>query len=61
MLASLRCARPGIAWPSERKRLVTVEAAQLDDFAVQLEAVIGEFGVAETEGALVAIDEFTAF
>ena len=30
---------------------MTVEPAQLDDFAVQFEAVIGKLGFAETEAA----------
>ena len=46
-VATLRATRHRLA--NERKRLMTVEAAQLDDFAIQLEAVIGEFGVAETD------------
>ena len=35
---------------------MAVEAAQLDDFAVELEAVIGEFGLAEADGAMVAVE-----
>ena len=35
---------------------MTVEAAQLDDFAIEFEAVIGELRFAETDGARVFVD-----
>ena len=36
---------------------MTVEPAQLDDLAVQLEAVIGKLGLAETETAGVFVQQ----
>jgi hypothetical protein len=35
----------------EGKSLMTIETSQLDDLAVELEAVVGELGLAETETA----------
>ena len=52
-VAPLSAARHGL--PHKGKRLMTVEAAQLDDFAVQLEAVIGELRFAEAKAAGVFI------
>jgi len=46
-IAALRTAGHRLA--NEGKGLMPVEAAQLDDFAVELEAVIGELGFAEAE------------
>ena len=61
MLASLRCgaARHGLA--HEWERLMTVEAAQLDHFAVELEAVVGEFRFAEADGTVVPVEELRPF
>src|SRR3989442_1479436 len=52
-IAALRAARHGLA--DEWKRLMAVKAAQLDDFAVQLEAVIGEVRFTEADSAFVLI------
>ena len=41
----------------ERERLVAVEAAQLDDLAVQLEAVVGELRLAKARPASVLVDQ----
>ncbi len=56
ILASLRCGAPRHCLAHERERLMTVKAAELDDFTVELEAVIGEFRLAETDGAMVAVE-----
>src|SRR5271165_155852 len=48
-VAALRTRRHSLPDPGES--LMTVEPAQLDDLAVELEAVIGELGFAEAETA----------
>ena len=53
-IAALHAARHRLA--DEGKCLVAVEAAQLDDFAVQLETVIGESRLAKTDVARIAVD-----
>ncbi len=60
MLRVTALAAAGHGLADKRKGLMTVEAAQLDDFAVQFEALIGEGGFAETDSALVAIDQLRA-
>src|SRR5437660_3634070 len=52
---SLRSA--GHRLPHPGKSLMPVESAQLDDFAIQLEAVIGELCFAESETARVFVDD----
>ena len=52
-VAALNAARHGLAYKGER--LMTVEASQFDDLAVQLKAVIGELCFPETETAGVFI------
>ncbi len=54
-IAALGAAGHGLA--DEGEGLMAVEAAELDDFAVQLKAMVGELGFAEAEGALVMIDQ----
>jgi hypothetical protein len=44
----------------ERKRLMAIESAQLDDFAVQLKAVIGKLRHPETESARIFIRRLTS-
>ena len=48
-VAALRAAGHGLA--DKGKGLMAVQAAQLDDFAVEFETVIGELGFAKTDGA----------
>ena len=36
---------------------MTIESAQLDDLAVELEAVIGELGLAEAEAAGIFVED----
>src|ERR1019366_8929073 len=43
--------------PHKGERLMTVEPAQLDHFAVQLETVFGKPRLAETDGAGILIDQ----
>src|SRR5262249_49867422 len=57
-VAELRAEWHGLA--NEREGLVTGETDQLDDFAVESEAVLGEFGVTEAGGALVGVDDLSA-
>ena len=57
-VAALGAAGHGLA--DKGKRLVTIEAAQLDDFAVQFEAVIGELGFAKAEAAGVFVQHLRA-
>jgi hypothetical protein len=52
-IAALCAAGHGLS--DEGEGLMAVEAAELDDFAVQLEAVVSELGFAEAEGALVLV------
>jgi len=54
-IAALRAARHRLT--DERKGLMTVEAAELDDFAIQLEAVVGELRFAESNRAFVLIHQ----
>ena len=54
-IAALGAAGHGLA--DEGKRLMTVEAAELDDFAIELEAVVGELRFAKAERAFVLIDQ----
>ena len=54
-IAALGTAGHGLA--DEGEGLMPIESAQLDDFAVQLEAVIGELGFAEAEAAGVFVEE----
>src|SRR5207247_9384001 len=54
-IAALVAAVHGLA--DEGKRLMTVEAAELDDFAIELEAVVGELRFAKAERAFVLIDQ----
>ena len=50
--------RPGRHRLSDKgKGLVTIQSAQLDDFAVELEPMIGELGLAKTDGARNIVDE----
>jgi hypothetical protein len=42
--------------PHERKGLMAIEAMQFDDFSIEGEAVIGEFGFAKTYAPGVFID-----
>ena len=48
-VAALHARRHGLAY--EGKRLMTVEPDELDDFAVEREAMIGEHRLAKTDGA----------
>src|SRR5215469_15570989 len=52
-IAPLHARRHRLADPGEG--LVAVKPAQFYDFAVQLEAVVGEFGVAEADAARIFI------
>jgi hypothetical protein len=52
-ISALDAARHGLSGKGER--LMTVKAAQLDDFAVQFETVISELGFSKANGARVAI------
>jgi hypothetical protein len=52
-VAALGAAGHGLA--NKRKRLMAVQAAQLDDLAVQLEAVVRELRLAKTDRAAVLI------
>src|SRR5258707_13203930 len=47
---------PGHCLADKWKCLVTIESAELDDFAVQLEAMFGELRFAEAESARVFIN-----
>src|SRR5450432_2499189 len=53
-------AAPGHGLADERERLMPVEAAELDDFAVEFEAVVSEFGVTEADAAVIPINELGA-
>ena len=55
-VAALHARGHGLA--DEGEGLVAVEAAQLDDFAVEGEAVVGEGGLAEADAAGVFVDGF---
>src|SRR5260370_34578570 len=55
---SLRAA--GHCLPHPGKSLMAIEPAQLDDFAIQLEAAIGELCFAKTETARVFVDDLVA-
>ena len=44
----------------KRKSLMTIEAAELDDLAIELEAVIGKLRVAKADFAGIGIDQFRA-
>ena len=57
-VAALRTGRHGLSDPG--KSLMAVEAAQLDDFAVQLESVIGELRFAEAETARVFVEQLSS-
>ena len=52
---ALDAARHGLA--DKGKCLMTVQPAQLDDFAIQREAMIGELRFAKADGARVFIDD----
>ena len=54
-VAALHAAGHGLAHPG--KGLMTIESAQLDDLAVEFEAVIGKLRLAETEAARVFIEQ----
>ena len=58
-VAALAAARHRLA--DERIRLMAIESAQLDHFAVQLEAVIGELGMTKADSPLVAVEKLRAF
>src|ERR1017187_446481 len=51
----LHASRHGLTYKGER--LMTVEPAQLDHFAVQFEAMFGKPGLTETDGARIIIDQ----
>ncbi len=53
-VATLRTAGHGLS--DEGKRLMTIEAAQLDDLAVQLKTVVSELGFAKSDDARDLID-----
>ena len=57
-VSALRPARHCLTNP--REGLMAIEAAQLDDFAIQFETVIGELGFAETKTAGVFVDDLVA-
>src|ERR1039457_5730889 len=57
-VGALSASRHGL--PDKWEDLMTVEAAQLNALAVQLEAVIGNLGLAETETAGVCIQQLRA-
>src|ERR1700747_2969507 len=57
-IAALRPSRHRLADPG--KRLMAIQPTQLDHFAVQLETMIGELGVPETNHARVLIDHLIA-
>src|ERR1700722_9511993 len=54
-------AASGHRLPNEGKCLMTIKSAQLDNSAVQCEAVVREFGVTETDPALIAVDKLRPF
>src|SRR5208283_895133 len=57
---NLRIAALGAAGhrlPDEGKRLVTVQSAELDDLAIQLEAVVGELSLAKTKAARISVQQ----
>ena len=56
-VAALSPAGHGLA--DERKRLVTIEAAQLDDRAVQCKAVVGKLRLAKASGTAVVIHQLS--
>ena len=56
-VTSLNTARHRL--PNKWKRLVPIETAQLDDFAVQLEAVIGKLGLSKTETPGIFIEQLS--
>ena len=58
MRASWRCTRRGHGLANPWEGLMAVEAAQLDDFAVEREALRGELRFAESEAARVAVEHF---
>jgi hypothetical protein len=57
-IATLHAAGHGLADVGEG--LMAIEAAELDDFAVEGEAVVGEGGLAEADAAGLLVDDIAA-
>jgi hypothetical protein len=55
--ASRRCTRPGIACPTQGKRLVPIQSAQLDHLAVERETLRREARLAEADAARVVVEQ----
>ena len=59
--ASRRCAPARHRLPYKRERLMAVQAAQLDDLAIQFESVIGELRLPKTDPPRILVDGLRPF